>query len=402
MGKTSDHEQTGQDERMKATNDSDTHDPHVYDMAIVGAGPIGLEIASVMKRAGVDYVHFEKGQIGASMMWWPRNTVFFSSPEWIAIAGVPIHTAGQEQITGESYLAYLRTVVETLDLDVKTYEAVEDITGTDGDFTLSTRTIRGAADYKARKVVLAVGDMAKPKHLGLEGEDLPHVTHYFTEPHAYFRNKLVIIGGKNSALEAAIRSWRAGADVTICYRRPQLEKNRTLSRLHLESTILINRGKMTFYGETVPTRFTHEGVWVRHAPWHEPAESTESAGPAESVGFTENTEEWLIPADFVLVATGFEPDERLYDTLGIELTGPRHRPVLDADTLESSRHGIHVAGTATAGNQERYTTFITTCHDHGLRVLRHLRAQGLASEGDEPPVGNLPLRQFPLDPEDIE
>ena len=366
------------------------NDDHLYDVAIVGAGPIGLEIASVMKRASVDYIHFEAGQIGNSLMWWPRNTVFFSSPEWIAIAGVPIQSAGQEQITGESYLAYLRMIVESLDLEVRCYEPVGSVEGVDGDFRITTTGRRGEASYRARKIVLAIGDMARPNRLGIEGEDLPFVTHYFQEPHRYFRQRLCIIGGKNSALEAAIRSWRAGADVTLCYRRPEIEKNRTLSRLHLEISILIQRGQIRFLGERMATRIGPEGVWTRKVPWTEGADDSHLG------------DDELVEADFVLIATGFRPDPGIYDKIGVILEGERMRPRLTLENLESNIPGVYVAGTATAGNQEHYTTFITTCHDHGLRILRQLRDLGLVAPGDEPPVGNLPKRQFPLDPEDIE
>lgn len=115
-----------------------------YEAIIIGAGPIGIETAAAFKQAGVRYLHFEAGQIGQTFLSWPRNTLFYSSPEWIAIAGVPIHTPEQFRITGEVYLAYLRTVVETVGLDIRTYEKVVDIKGRQGDFWITTEK-RGRA-----------------------------------------------------------------------------------------------------------------------------------------------------------------------------------------------------------------------------------------------------------------
>src|SRR5688572_24014390 len=126
-----------------------TDDIHAYDVAIVGAGPIGLELAACLKQAGVDYVHFDARQIGYTMTWWPRNTYFFSTTERLAIAGVPIQNNHQQRITGEDYLAYLRGVVELWDLQVQTYEPVIRIEpGADG-FELTTEPLAGRRRYRA-------------------------------------------------------------------------------------------------------------------------------------------------------------------------------------------------------------------------------------------------------------
>jgi len=223
---------------------------HTYDVAIIGAGPIGLELAACLKRAGVDYIQFDSQQIGYTLTWWPRNTSFFSTTERLAIAGVPIQNNHQQRITGEEYLAYLRGVVEQFDLRINTYEpviaiqrqgnsATENTEITEGNsvnsfsvdsvadsFVLTTRPLAGKRRYQTRRVVLAVGDMHWPNRLGIPGEDLPHVSHYFRDPHDYFRRRLLIVGGKNSAAEAALRCWRAGARVTVSYRRTRFDQQR--------------------------------------------------------------------------------------------------------------------------------------------------------------------------------
>src|SRR6056297_574437 len=181
------------------------------EVIIVGAGPIGLEAASVLKRNNIDYLQFDAGQIGQTFLKWPRNTLFYSSPEWIAIAGIPIHTAEQFRISGEQYLAYLRQTAEILDLQVHTYEPVIDISGKKDDFTVVTEKRSKRTSYRCSSLILATGGLDRPRALQVPGENLAHVSHYFDIPHRYFRQQLLIVGGRNSAVEAAVRSWRAGA-----------------------------------------------------------------------------------------------------------------------------------------------------------------------------------------------
>ena len=188
-----------------------------YELIIVGAGPIGLELAVSMKRAGVDYLHIEAGQIGHTISWYPRETRFFSSAERIAIAGVPLVTPDQQKASREQYLAYLRGIVQQFDLLINTYERVTRIDRQEGRFHLETERADGFWYHTADQVVLAMGDMHRPRRLNIPGEALEHVSHYFDDPHRYFRRRLLIVGGKNSAAEAAIRCCRAGANVSISY-----------------------------------------------------------------------------------------------------------------------------------------------------------------------------------------
>jgi thioredoxin reductase (NADPH) len=348
---------------------------------VVGAGPIGIEVASVLKRNTVDYLHFEAGQIGQTIFGWPRNTQFFSSPEWIAVAGVPIQTVAQERITGEQYLAYLRQVVETLYLPVRTYERVTAIHKQPKGFTVETRRLDGGtACYTCSHVVLAAGDMSHPNRLGIPGEDLPHVAHRLTDPHRYFRNRLLIVGGRNSAVEAAIRCWRAGAHVTISYRQPTIPRNNVISRLHLEVSLLFERAQVGFLPRTVPIEIRPGMIrFERSAP--------DSSSRPEIVEH---------PTDFVLLCTGFRPDTSLYECAGVDLVGPNKHPAHNPDTMETNVPGLYVAGTTTAGNQGKYTVFITTCHDHATKILRHITGRSSAV------VGNLPRRDYELSAKDIE
>ena len=146
-----------------------------FEVAIIGAGPIGLELAVALKLAGVNYIHLEAKQIGNTISWWPRNTNFFSTSERVAISGVPIQNPHQGRISGEDYLAYLRGIVEQFDLQINTYEPVTALERHEDGFALRTQTATGRHVYQVRRVVLAKGDMDCPNLLGIPGEDLAAV-----------------------------------------------------------------------------------------------------------------------------------------------------------------------------------------------------------------------------------
>lgn len=349
------------------------------DVALIGAGPIGLEIAAGLKEKGVDYLHFEANQIGHTIQKWPRNTKFLSTPERDAIAGIPIQTFHQETLTGEEYLGYLRAVVETFDLPVRTYEEVTHIERSDGGFRFETKTPTDEHEYFARRVILATGDMAGPAYLDIPGESLPHVEHYFDDAHRYFRKRLLVVGGKNSALEAALRCWRAGADVTISYRGKEFDRRRVYSRLHLEVSILTGKGNIKFLPETLPVEIKPTEVILERLA-------------------ASNSHDRLmrLPADFVLLCTGFKADMSLFLQLGVSLEGPDAEPSFDPQTMETNVPGVYVAGTAASGDRKRHRIFIATSHVHAERIVGAIA--GSASER----VGTIPARRYPFDDSDLE
>ena len=316
-------------------------------LAIVGAGPIGLELAAAMKTAGVDYLHFEARQIGYAISWWPRNTYFFSTTERIEIAGIPMQNSFQQRATGEEYLAYLRSVVEQLDLQVHTYEPVMGIQQQSNGFLLHTAPLAGEKRYSCRNVVLAIGDMHAPNLLNIPGEDLPHVSHYFNDPHAYFRKRLLIVGGRNSAVEAALRCWRAGSQVAISYRRANFDQERVKNHILPDLLTQIELGNIGFYPETRPVEITRQHVVLEKS----------------------NGERILHPMDFVLLNTGFRQDPRLFELAGVNLVGEQCAPQFNPDTMETNIPGIFIAGTATAGSQVRYKIFIENSHVHVGKIV---------------------------------
>ena len=341
------------------------------EVAIIGAGPIGLELAANLKHAGVDYQHFDAAEIGHTMTWYPRRTPFFSSPDRIAIAGVPLNTTDQRKATGEQYLAYLRGVVEQFDLPIHTFHRVEAIrpissdsdSGSDSTsntgFQLDIVSQRGRTVCNARKVVVAIGDMHHPRRLDIPGENLPHVSHYFDDPHRYFRKKLVIVGGRNSAVEAAIRCQRIGADVTLSYRGDTFDAASVKYWILPEIRWLIDQGRIHWLPHTQPTRITQSDVQFTTSPVD--AKLASADDPTTTIA-----------ADFVLLLTGYVMDATLLSAAGVTLAGENQAPAFNFDTMETNVPGLFVAGTAAAGTQHRFKLFIENCHPHVVKITRAL------------------------------
>src|SRR5437763_922138 len=276
-----------------------------HTVAIIGAGPIGLELAVALRHAGIDYVQFDAGQIGSTIQWYPPQMLFHSSSDRLALAGVPIQTANEQKITREEFLAYLRALAQQYGLAVRTYERVthvDELAG--GGFELTTQALDGEHRTRADFVVLAIGAMHAPRLIDVPGEDLPHVSHYLGDPHAYFGKRLLIVGGRNSAVEAAVRCHRAGAEVTISYRAADFDPKVVKFWLLPEVRALI-RDKLVRYLPRTSVREIRRGTVLLDPPRE-------------------------IEADFVLLMTGYRQDPTLFEIFGVALVcaecQPRHEP----------------------------------------------------------------------------
>jgi len=335
-------------------------------VAIVGAGPIGIEMGVALKRAGVSYLQFDGRQVGFTVSWFAPGTHFFSSNERIAIAGVPLQTSDQGKATREEYLAYLRSVVMQFGLEVRTYEQVCGIEKIAGGFSVATKDNRGFNRYDVEKIVLATGGTAKPRMLGVKGEELCHVSHYFQEPHIYFGKKLLIVGGKNSAVEAAIRCHNVGARVTLVHRGEKLPEKSVKYWLLPEITGLLESGKIAGHFNSRVVEILENRVVI------EKAARSPHPGPLPDYRAREKDqsgERFEVEADFVLLLVGYEAEMRLFREAGVELIGEEQRPVFEEGTMETNVKGIFVAGTATAGTQSGFKVFIENSHVHVERIL---------------------------------
>ena len=319
------------------------------DVLIIGAGPIGLEVAWHLRKAGIEVLQVDAGPIGATISTlFPEHTRFFSSPERLAIAGVDLPTTHQEKVTGSEYLAYLRSVAVTRDLPVLTWHRVIDARPLTRGWSVSLESKSGARqEVKANRLVLATGGTHHPRHLGIPGEDLPHVRSHLGDPHQYFRRRVLIVGGKNSAAESALRCWRVHADVHLSYRGPALhERVKYWIRPELQS--LIDEGRITGWMPSKVQCITPDTVDIQMA---------------------DSGEVQTIPFDDVILQIGYEQDDSIFRLFGVTTSGDQNAPVFHPETLETNIPGIYVVGTAIAGTQKRYKAYIETSHDHGPRVM---------------------------------
>jgi thioredoxin reductase (NADPH) len=339
------------------------------DVAVIGAGPIGLELAVALKRAGVDYLHFDSKQIGYTISWFAPQTRFFSSNERIAIAGVPLQTWDQGKATREEYLAYLRRIVQQFDLQVRTYEPVTNIECDDHGFVLTTKPAGGTKTARAKRIVLCTGGTDHPRRLNVPGEALPHVSHYFQDPHTYFRKRLLIVGGKNSAVEAALRCYHAGADVSISYRRDQLNQSSIKYWLLPEINGLIEAKRIHGYFGTEPVEITPSHVRFCRSRFCQTSDGR-MFDPQ--------------PFDFVLLLIGYEADQSLLRIAGVELRGECSTPVFNPNTMQTNIPGIYVAGCAVGGTQDKYAIFLENCHVHVPRIVGDITGQRIAEPIETP------------------
>lgn len=346
----------------------DEIDP-AFDVAIIGAGPIGLEVAIACRKAGLRVLQIDAGQVGEQIYRFPHGMRFFSSPERIAIAGVPIQTLDQSKCTREEYLAYLRAVVLQFDLDIRTFERVDRISRTADGFKLRTQSQAGQHSYEARRLVLATGGTTRPRTLNIPGEDLPHVSHHLEEGHRYFQRRVVIIGGKNSAVEAALRCYRVDARVTIAYRKSEFPSSVKYWLLP-EIKHLIKTGAIDGRFNTIPVEITPTHVTLRAV---------------------ESGEEMFVPADDVLLMIGYAADMSLFRLAGVHLSPDDEQiPEYDPETMETNVPGVYVAGTATAGTQRRFAVYLENCHVHAERIVAAIEGRAANDAALSPMVSELP------------
>ncbi len=316
----------------------------MLDVLIIGAGPVGLACALESQRKGLTVAIIEKGALVNSIVGYPTNMEFFSTPELLEIGGYPFPTAHYKPLR-EDALDYYQRVARSEKLDIRLHETVLKLEGEQGNFLITTD--KGAVP--TRNVVVATGFYDLPNPLGVPGEDLPHVSHYYKEPYQHVLQHVVVIGAKNSSAKAALQLTRAGAKVTLLVRGPAISD----SVKYWIRPDLVNRiaeGRITAHFNTTITAITPAAVEV-----------LTPEGPLR------------IPTDFVYALTGYHPDEALLGRLGIEPdpADEARAPLFDPATHETTRPGVFVAGTV-CGGRATSRWFIENGRHHAQLIAAYL------------------------------
>lgn len=309
------------------------------EVLIIGGGPCGLSAAIEVEKKGFEAVIIEKGNIVNSIYNYPTHQTFFSSSLKLSIGDMPFITAKHKPQRLDA-LVYYRQVAELKDLTIQTFEEVLNVEKReDGRFTVTTTK----DVYDAQYVVVATGYYDHPNRLNVPGEELPHVHHYFKEAHPYFKRHVVIIGGKNSAIDAGIELAHAGAHVTVVYRGPSYSPSIKPWVLP-EFESLVRHEKITMHFNTNVTKITEENVYL------------ETEGREHSV-----------PADTVFAMIGYHPDHDFIRRMGVNIDEVTGEPHYNPETMESNVPGLFIAGVIAAGNDAN-TIFIENGRFHGCQI----------------------------------
>jgi len=363
----------------------------VRDLVIIGAGPSGLAAAIAAQRHGLDYQVLEKGVLVNSIYRFPPQMVFFTTPELLEVGGLPF-VSPYEKPTRAEALKYYRRVVDTFDLQIAFDEAVESVEREDGGgsggsdrsgrsdrsggsgasggeahrvLAVATRSGKGVRRVRqARNVVFAIGYYDRPVMIGVPGEDLPHVSHYYSEPHIHYRQRVVIVGGGNSAAESALEMFRAGAYVTVVHRAPQLKSTiKYWVRPDIENRI--KEGSIAARFGACVKEIRSSSVVIVSADGA--TDERRMSNVERRTANVERATEEELPADAVYLLTGYRADSDLMCRAGI-LLNERQAPVYDPQTFETNVPGVFIAGGAIAG-VDTGTIFIENGRFHGEKIV---------------------------------
>ena len=327
----------------------------IYDVALVGAGPCGLAMAIALKQADVSYIQLDRAEMAHTINWFPQEMKFFSSGDLLELGNLPL-SFQSDRPTKEEYLRYLRGVVDYYDLKINTYEQVDRIEGKSGNFTLHCQRKDGSRhEYRSKILILAVGSTARPNLLGIPGEDMPHVSHYFIEPHRYYGRRVLIVGGRNSTADAALRLYHNGAsEVIISYRGEELHRKIIKYWILPEINTLITEGQVEAHFTTVPVSIDAEKTVLRNI---------------------KTGREFDVGCDFVLLFTGYLPDYTLLEQLGLRYEGADQEPLYNERTMQATVTGVYLCGTITTGARRPDQVFIENARFHYKPIIEDVLTQ---------------------------
>ncbi len=319
----------------------------LYDVLIVGAGPCGLSCGIEAQQQGLSYAVLDKGSITESIRRYPVDMTFFSSADNIAIGEIPFTSLNLRPSRVEA-LKYYRKVVDHFQLNIHIFTEVSDIRQQDGIFILDTNQ----GEYRTKKVVLAIGYYDIPRTLGVPGEELPHVTHYYDEPYRYTGTNAVVVGGANSAVETALDLYRSGVNVTMVHIFEGIDKTAKYWIVpDLENRI--KKSEVQAYFNSRVTEISEKDVTVENL---------------------QTGEVRKLPADFVFLMIGYHPDAKFLRKVGIRLNGEMLIPEIDPETFESNVPGIYLGGSV-IGGEETKKVFIENGKLHAQPIIQDIKSK---------------------------
>jgi thioredoxin reductase (NADPH) len=335
----------------------------VYDILCIGAGPTGLACAIEAKRSGMRALVIDKGTICNSLYNYPLNMTFFTTPELLEIGDLPMSSFGEKPTRVEA-LKYYRKTAEFYELEIRMYERVSTVSGHVGNFEVVTVSPEGVESrFHAKRIIIATGYYDLPNEMHVPGETLPNVEHYYTDPFVYWRQDVVVVGGKNSAAIAALELYRNGANVTLVHRREKLSSSiKYWIKPDIENRI--KAGQITALLNTTVKEFTRDAVVVQ----------------------TPDSER-RVPAKHIFALTGYHPDYKFIESLGVKLDPVTRKPSLDAASLESNVPGIHLAGVV-IGGRDTGEIFIENGRFHGKLIIEALSGSAKSAK-TEPSSGRI-------------
>ena len=321
-----------------------TTNPDTYDILIIGAGPSGIACAIEAKKAGLNYLVIDQGGIANSIQHFQRDMFFFSTPELLEIGDVPFVVQAVRP-TSLDCVKYYRKVAEYYRLHFRFYERIVESLKRDDEFVL--RSLAGN-EYRSRALVIATGYYDTPNSLNVPGEDLPHVSHFYTDPFPYYQQEVLIVGGKNSAVEAALDLYRHGAKVTVIHRGSRLSEGVKYWLLP-DFDNRVAQGAIKVHFNTYVKEFKKEGTVLENS----------------------NGEHREHKTDFAFILIGYRPDVTFLQSLGIEIESDSLAPFHNPETMETNVENLFVAG-GLVGGRFNNKVFIENGREHGTKIIGKL------------------------------